>query len=226
MNTIASASAAAMLLPHTDPAAGGKAQHAELTKEEINQLPLRAWEGDVIIVREQRQLSAALAMLQKEKVLGFDTETKPCFTKGHTALPALIQLATQNNVFLFQLKHLCLGLELAGLLSSNEHLKVGVAIHDDMKALGRLYPFEAGGIVDIAQMARSQGIKAQGLRTLAANLLGFRISKGAQCSNWENEDLTPQQIKYAATDAWVGRQLYCYLAAGLLKTPLQALAKA
>ncbi|MBR6624668.1 MAG: 3'-5' exonuclease domain-containing protein 2, partial [Mailhella sp.] len=44
-----------------------------------------------------------------------------------------------------------------------------------------------------------------------ANLLGFRISKSAQCSNWENRELSPQQVKYAATDAWVGRELYFHL---------------
>ena len=80
-----------------------------------------------------------------------------------------------------------------------------------MKALSRLYPFVPGGVADLAAMARSRGIQAQGLRTLAANLLGFRISKSAQCSNWENRELSLQQIKYAATDAWVGRELYFHM---------------
>ena len=66
--------------------------------------------------------------------------------------------------------------------------------------------------VDLAALARARGIKAQGLRSLAASLLGFRISKSAQCSNWERDELSPQQIRYAATDAWVGRELYARLA--------------
>jgi len=97
---------------------------------------------------------------------------------------------------------------MAELLSSPEHLKVGVAIRDDLRAMQRFYPFNPVGVVDLAELARSKGVEAQGLRTLAASLLGFRISKGARCSNWENAVLTPQQIRYAATDAWIGRELY------------------
>lgn len=182
-----------------------------LSKEEINLLPIQAWEGPVVLVREEESLAAALEKLRQEPVLGFDTETRPTFTKGKTCRPALIQLATADTAYLIQLTHLPFSEDIAELLSSPRVLKVGVAIHDDMKALARIHPFQADGVVDLAVMARARGIQAQGLRTLAANLLGFRISKSAQCSNWENHELTPQQIKYAATDAWVGRELYFHM---------------
>ena len=77
--------------------------------------------------------------------------------------------------------------------------------------LARIHAFTPAGVVDLAALARAKGIQAQGLRTLSANLLGFRISKSAQCSNWENRELSAQQVKYAATDAWVGRELYFHL---------------
>ena len=182
-----------------------------LSKEEINLLPIQAWEGPVVLVREEKTLADALEKLRQEPVLGFDTETRPTFTKGKTCRPALIQLATADTAYLIQLTHLPFSEDIAELLSSPRVLKVGVAIHDDMKALARIHPFQAYGVVDLAVMARARGIQAQGLRTLAANLLGFRISKSAQCSNWENHELTPQQIKYAATDAWVGRELYFHM---------------
>ena len=182
-----------------------------LSKEEINLLPIQAWEGPVVLVREEKTLADALEKLRQEPVLGFDTETRPTFTKGKTCRPALIPLATADTAYLIQLTHLPFSEDIAELLSSPRVLKVGVAIHDDMKALARIHPFQADGVVDLAVMARARGIQAQGLRTLAANLLGFRISKSAQCSNWENHELTPQQIKYAATDAWVGRELYFHM---------------
>lgn len=182
-----------------------------LSKEEINLLPIQAWEGPVVLVREEKTLADALEKLRQEPVLGFDTETRPTFTKGKTCRPALIQLATADTAYLIQLTHLPFSEDIAELLSSPRVLKVGVAIHDDMKALARIHPFQADGVVDLAVMARARGIQAQGLRTLAANLLGFRISKSAQCSNWENHELTLQQIKYAATDAWVGRELYFHM---------------
>lgn len=179
-----------------------------LSKEEINLLPIQAWEGPIVLVQDEETLAAALEKLRQETVLGFDTETRPTFTKGKTCRPALIQLATADTVYLIQLTHVPFCDEIAALLSSPRVLKVGVAIHDDMKALARIHPFTADGVVDLAVMARARGIQAQGLRTLAANLMGFRISKSAQCSNWENHELTAQQVKYAATDAWVGRELY------------------
>ena len=182
-----------------------------LSKDEINLLPIQAWEGPVILIQDEAALDETLAKLWKEPVLGFDTETRPTFTKGKVCLPALIQLATAEAAYLIQLTHLPFGDRVAELLASPRILTVGVAIHDDMKALARIHEFTPGGVVDLAALARAKGIQAQGLRTLSANLLGFRISKSAQCSNWENRELSPQQVKYAATDAWVGRELYFHL---------------
>lgn len=182
-----------------------------LSKEEINLLPIQAWEGPIVLVRNETALAQMLSALRKEEVLGFDTETRPTFIKGKSSSPALIQLATAKTAYIIQLIHLPFREELAKLLSSPHIIKAGVAIHNDMKALARIHPFTAGGVVDLADMAKERGIQAQGLRTLAANLLGFRISKSAKCSNWENHDLTPQQIKYAATDAWLGNELYFHM---------------
>ena len=176
-----------------------------------NLLPIQAWDGPIVLVQDDAALEAALEQLWKEPVLGFDTETRPTFTKGKVCLPALIQLSTADTAYLIQLTHLPFDDRVAELLASPRVLKVGVAIHDDMKALARIHDFTPAGVVDLAALARAKGIQAQGLRTLSANLLGFRISKSAQCSNWENRELSPQQVKYAATDAWVGRELYFHL---------------
>ena len=183
-----------------------------LSKEEINALPIGAWEGPVMLVRDEESLDEALEAMWKEPVLGFDTETRPTFTKGAQSAPALIQFASADMAWLIQLTHIPFSERIADLLASPSILKCGVAINDDMKALARIQQFAPAGVVDLALLARRKGIQAQGLRTLAANLLGFRISKSMQCSNWENSDLSAQQIKYAATDAWVGRKLYFTLA--------------
>lgn len=180
----------------------------DLSREEINLLPIHAYEGNVELVLNERELEVALNELWDESILGFDTETRPTFTKGPLPAPALVQLAGASKVYLVQLTHVPFGEALASLLAARHIIKAGVAIHDDMKALQLQYDFTPGGVADLAAIARSKNIKAQGLRTLAAQMLGFRISKGAQCSNWEKSDLTEQQILYAATDAWVGREIY------------------
>ena len=157
-----------------------------LSKDQINLLPIQAWTGRIVLVQDEAGLDAALEKLWAEPVLGFDTETRPTFTKGKTCLPALIQLASADTAYLIQLTRIPFGDRVAELLASPRVLKVGVAIHDDMKALARIHEFTPSGVVDLAALARAKGIQAQGLRTLAANLLGFRISKSAQCSNWEH----------------------------------------
>lgn len=183
-------------------------QNSLLTKEEINLLPVVIYEGEIVLVKNQTQLEMALAELNKEHVLGFDTETRPTFSKGPQHPPSTLQLSTQRRVFIIQLNHIPFNQELAHLLASQEIVKAGVAIRDDIKALAKICPFTPGSMIDLATMANSKGLQAQGLRTITANLLGYRVSKSVQCSNWSLNTLTEKQIRYAATDAWLGRILY------------------
>ena len=119
-----------------------------------------------------------------------------------------MQLATARAVYLVQLSWWPFGPELAGLLADPAVIKAGVAIGDDMRELARLYPFKPAGMVDLGMVARAHQLTTQGLRTLAANLFGQRISKGPQCSNWSVMELSKRQVIYAATDAWIGRAIY------------------
>ncbi len=178
------------------------------SKEEVNSLPLFRYEGPVTVVRDKDELRDALDYMEEERLLGFDTESRPCFRKGVINSPSLVQIACSDMVFLIQLRFVPLGEELAALLSDNYRIKAGVAIGDDMRLLSRLFPFTGAGLVDLGEVARSKGLTTRGLRTLAANFLGIRVSKSAQCSNWELSDLSQQQISYAATDAWISRQVY------------------
>jgi len=189
----------------------------ELRSEEINALPIVRYEGEVRLVRSEGELEEALDLLAREGLLGFDTETRPSFFKGRVNQPALIQLAASERIFLVQLAFVPFGAGLAALLSNEKIVKVGVGIWDDMRELGKLYPFEGAGAVDLGDLARSLKLPTQGLRNMAANLLGWRISKGQRCSNWSLSELSPSQIVYAATDAWIGRELYLQMrAVGLL----------
>ena len=180
-----------------------------LSKDDINALPLRRYSGIIRIVSSVPALHDALEDLQRERVLGFDTETRPTFGKKQPEnLPALLQLATERAIYLFQLRRIALPEPLRAVLSDSRIIKTGVAVHDDIRVLQRLAPFEAAGFVDLSDVARQNGLLTMGLRNMAANLLGFRISKTAQCSNWEAPKLSPKQIAYAATDAWVSRELH------------------
>lgn len=178
------------------------------TTEEISLLPLTAFVGKIILVESDRQLHQAMHVLHQEKVLGFDTETRPIFKKGQIPPPALLQLAGHKDVYLFQLSKLLDKAILTELLASRHIIKSGVSVRDDLKGLKEHFEFTERRFVDLGEVAKRLGMLTHGLRNLSANLLGVRISKGAQCSNWARDYLSNKQIIYAATDAWISRELY------------------
>jgi ribonuclease D len=182
-----------------------------MSREEINSCPIGQWTGPVRVVRTRDELVEAMRRLAGQDLLGFDTETRPAHTRGENYPPSLLQLAGESEVFLFQLKHLGLAGPLRRILADPAVVKAGVGVDYDLRELRKLAPFTPAGFVDLGERARKAGIENLGLRGLSAVLLGFRITKGVKVSNWARDELSPQQIRYAATDAWVGRRLYLAL---------------
>ncbi len=180
----------------------------KITKAEINELPLIAWEGDIQILETIEAMEAAVAELVKETHLGFDTETRPTFKKGEYYPPALIQLATEQCVYLFRISKTESLAPLLPILESPDILKTGVAIKDDVKELRAMEDFQPDGFVEVADITVKLGYENRGLRALAGLLLHGRISKAAQVSNWARPELDAKQIRYAATDAWISREIY------------------
>lgn len=179
-----------------------------IDKEEINGLPLKAYEGKTIIVSHRDILPRLMKEVKVHDVVGFDTETRPAFHKGQRHQVALVQIALPDKVLLVRVNHTGITDEILDFFENQKIVKAGVALHDDIKALQRLKHFEAAGFTDLAMMARQAGLQVEGVKKMAGLLLGFRISKSSQTSNWENPVLTEKQITYAATDAWVCLELY------------------
>ncbi len=179
-----------------------------MTKEQINAHPMRRYQGPIHVIRRPEQIEQAVRQLEEEKVLGFDTETRPTFRVGQSYPPAVLQLVGEQAAYIFQLRHCRLSPPLLGLLANPEIVKAGVALDRDVQELNKLASFTPAGFVDVGELAKQAGCMHHGLRGLATLLLGFRVSKSSQTSNWANGTLTPAQIEYAATDAWVGRELY------------------
>jgi ribonuclease D len=182
------------------------------SKEEINEMPLRRYEGEIKVVRSEADLEEALDGMRASSLLGFDTETRPVFKKGKKpGPPSLLQLATADCAYVFQLGVLPLDKGVCEILANRRILKTGVAVRDDILGLQKHSRFKPSGFVDLSDITAKYKLQTHGLRNMAANLLGFRISKSAQCSNWAKDKLTRQQIIYAATDAWISRELYLAL---------------
>ncbi len=186
-------------------------ENLHITKDAINRLPMKQYEGQIHLIQTPEDAAKATETLKTETLLGFDTETRPSFRVGEYYQPSLLQLATGQEVFLFQLKRTGLTAGLRDVLSRPDILKSGVSIKDDLSELRKLADFEPAGFIELATHAKQAHIKNLGLRGLAALLLGFRISKREQVSNWARNELTESQTRYAATDAWLGREIYLHM---------------
>ncbi len=181
--------------------------------EEIDKLPLGAFPGTIeVIDKPGLEYEKAIFYLRRQKILGFDTESRPVFSPGqHGNGVALLQLSGPQKAYLFRVQLLGMRRSLCSILANKKIIKVGAASADDVRGLQRLRKFDAAGFVDLQKIAWEWGIRDKSVKKLAANILGCRISKAQQLSNWEAPELSPSQQKYAATDAWVCREMYIKL---------------
>ena len=184
-----------------------------LSRDYINSLPIIRFEGEVVMVTDEEQAKTALSELQKEENVGFDTESRPSFTKGKSYPISLVQFATENKAFLFQLKKTGFPDCLLEFLCNDEVKKIGVGIKNDIEKLQELRDFNAAGFVDLSKIASEKGIIQVGLRGLTARYIKHRITKTAQKTNWALPQLTKKQQIYAASDAWICLRIYPLLLA-------------
>ena len=181
-----------------------------ISPEEIGELPLAAFPGEISVIdAEDDAFFAALRYLRRQKIIGFDTETRPTFSpEQHSNGTAILQLSGKEKAFLFRVKKLGLPRQLLSILASSSILKVGAATRDDICGLQKVLGFKPRGFVDLQSMVWEYGIRDKSVKKMAAIILGVKISKAQQLSNWEAEHLTESQMKYAATDAWICREMY------------------
>jgi ribonuclease D len=179
-----------------------------ITPEEINNLPLKSFQGKTAVISDPASLVKIFKEVEKHDVVGFDTETRPSFKKGQIYQVSLLQLAIPGKAYLIRINHTGVTEDIAKFFENENIVKAGVGIRDDLKALQKHRPFQPANCVDLSNVAKQAGLQVESVKKLAALLLGFRISKSAQTSNWEAPTFTQKQIEYAATDAWVCLELY------------------
>jgi len=182
-----------------------------ITPEELNELPIGGWEGKTILIDKPEDVAAAIQAINKETIIGIDTETRPAFKKGVVYKISLIQIATRNCVYLFRINLVGLSSGLIKLFESEEIMKVGIDLNYDINHLQHTKRFTARNVIELNSYCKQKGFLVMGLRKLSAIILGIRISKRQQTSNWEAETYTLAQIKYATTDAWACRELFVRL---------------
>ena len=180
----------------------------EITVDEINNLELKKYSGKVLVIDSKKLIKNSCEEIKKNNIIGIDTETKPSFQKGIKNRVSLIQIATVKNVSLFRINKIEFPDELLDIFSDIKIIKVGIAIHDDVRDLKRIKNFKERSFIDLNNLAKNFGFISIGAKKLSALVLGIRISKKQQLSNWETELLSSKQIDYAATDAWICREIF------------------
>ena len=185
------------------------AQHID--KVTIQTLPVTFFEGEVIVVDKPEMVADAAAYLRQHTVLGVDTEARPSFKRGVHYPTALVQIATLERCYLFRLTHVGLPVEIAEIFANPNICKVGLAFKDDITGLRRRRDFKPANCVDLQSIVCKYGIMELGLQKIFAIIFGKKISKSQQLTNWENSHLTPEQARYASTDAWATLSIYLAL---------------
>ena len=193
-----------------------------ITPKEMEGLEFASFPGKIYVIDSVgAEFNRAIAYLRSQKIIGFDTETRPTFSQDQPRYGvALLQLSGPDKAFLFRINKLGMHRRLCNLMASEKIVKVGAAIHDDIKGLQKKHDFVPASFVDLQKIVCEWGIRDKSVKKMAAIILGFRVSKTQQLSNWEAERLSESQAKYAATDAWVCREMYLKLLASE-KNPLK-----
>lgn len=182
----------------------------KISKEIIATLPIESFPGRIVVVDHEAQVTEATEWLSHEKIIGFDTETRPTFKKGQSNHVALMQLSTHDTCYLFRLNRIGFAQPLKRLLEDETLLKVGISLKDDFCMLGRLNSgqFTPRNFIELQKFVKPYGIEDQSLQKIYAIVIGKKISKGQRLSNWEADHLTESQQLYAATDAWSCIKIY------------------
>lgn len=158
------------------------------------------------VPQRHEEFASAAAEIKAAGIVGFDTESKPTFVAGDVSEgPHLVQFALPDKAYLFQTRHTAGHPFLIDLLRSEQLIKVGFGLKSDGGHIRAKLGVEPGGVVDLNTLFHKDGYQREiGVRTAVAVVFRQRFAKSRSVttSNWSQPQLTPQQLLYAANDAW------------------------
>jgi ribonuclease D len=193
--------------------------HPTPDKEAIALLPEfeRLGLDRISLVCTGAQAIEARTQLLAAKAWGFDTESKPTFRVGEQSDgPHVLQLATAERAWVFQLHEPECRAIAADLLAQGGIVKAGFGLGDDRKRIVHKLGIEPQGILELNTIFRERGYrKDMGVKGAVAVLFGQRFikSKKAATSNWANARLSEAQLVYAANDAYAAIRVWQALGA-------------
>lgn len=185
-----------------------------ISKESIAQLPQATFNGRIVVISSPLDCRKVIKYLLTQSIIGFDTETRPSFHKGTSHKVALLQLSTADECFLIRLNRTGLIPEIKELMESENVMKVGLSIKDDLHSLSALDMINPANVLELQSYVKKFNIADNSLQKVYAIIFNERISKGQRLTNWEAETLTEAQQGYAALDAYACLRIYKHLSSG------------
>ena len=116
-------------------------------------MPRQATAAPITIIETREEARRVAVRLRRAGILGIDTETRPSFTAGVRYEVSLLQIATEEECFLFRLNKMGLPKSLISLLEDPAIIKVGLSLRDDITALSRREAFTPGSFVELQKLA-------------------------------------------------------------------------
>ncbi|HEU0234380.1 MAG TPA: 3'-5' exonuclease [Gallionella sp.] len=178
------------------------------TKSEIALLePFAGLTLERIHVPTSREaFASATAEIKAAGIVGFDTESKPTFVTGDVSEgPHVVQFALHDKAYLFQLHRADGRAYLIELLQLEQVIKVGFGLKSDRGHIYAKLGVHFNAVVDLNTVFRMDGYhKEMGVRAAVGLVFKQRFAKARHVttSNWSQPQLTPQQLLYAANDAY------------------------
>ena len=185
-----------------------------IDKAQVNEMPVVSYDGHIVMVDTLSRVKSAVEALRRQPIVGFDTETRPSFKRGVLHKTALLQFATTDTCFLFRINKIGLPDLLKAYMEDGSKLKVGLSLHDDWGVLHRQHDVSPAGFIDVQDLAPRYHIADISLQKMYAILFGKKITKNQRLTNWEADELTESQQRYAAIDAWACINIYHRLTDG------------
>lgn len=185
-----------------------------ISKQQLAELPAVDFDGKITVINNAADAKQAISYLEKVRLVGFDTETRPSFKKGVRHNVALIQISTIDHAFLFRINKFGLSTHMRKFIENPEIIKIGLSLKDDFSVLHHNNEFNPDGFIDLQEFVKQYHIADASLSRIYGIIFGNRISKAQRLTNWEAPQLTDAQQKYASIDAWACLKIYNHLLEG------------
>ncbi len=179
-----------------------------IKKEQLSHFDKALFDGKIEVIDNDSDVAFAINTINNSRVIGIDTETRPSFKKGVEHAVSLLQISTLDVCYLFRLNKVGITQHIISLFENKDIIKVGLSLRDDLRMMHKIANFKPESFIDLQAFVKDYGIIDNSLQKIYAIIFGKKISKGQRLSNWEADNLTEFQQRYAATDAWACIMIY------------------